>query len=131
MGLSRRLGCAGTSDRRWCSVTQPYGSMNTTCCTGSPAAALAHETRCQHDVDVADDPLAHALRRALTQSPGSRRALAEAAGIDHTLLARILAGERRATPQLCRRVMRALERWGTDCAAGAAILRRTLTGKGG
>ncbi len=80
---------------------------------------------------MAEDRLARALRRALAQSPGTRRALAEAAGIDHTLLARILAGERRATPRLCRRVMRALERWGTDCTAGAAILRRALTRKGG
>jgi transcriptional regulator with XRE-family HTH domain len=80
---------------------------------------------------VADDHLARALRRALTQSPASRRALAEAAGIDHTLLARILAGKRRATPELCWRVMGALERWGTDCAAGASILRRALTRKRG
>lgn len=72
-----------------------------------------------------------ALRRAVTQSPASRRSLAKAAGIDHTLLARILTGQRRPTPQLCRLVMRALERWGTDCAAGVAILRRALTRKGG
>jgi transcriptional regulator with XRE-family HTH domain len=79
---------------------------------------------------VAEDPLIAALRRALTRSPASRRALAEEAGIDHSLLARILAGQRRASPALLRRIAQALARWGTDCAAGGSILRRALTRKG-
>jgi predicted transcriptional regulator len=76
------------------------------------------------------DRLAEALCTALHRSPAPRRALCRAAGIEQSLLARILAGDRRASPALVRRVARALERWGTDCAAGASILRRALKRKG-
>lgn len=70
--------------------------------------------------------LTRALRLALAQSPASRRGLAEAAGIDHTMLAHVLAGRRRASPALVRRVAKALARWGNNCASGAAILRGAL-----
>jgi DNA-binding LacI/PurR family transcriptional regulator len=76
------------------------------------------------------DRLAPALRTALSRSPAPLRAVARAAGVDQSLLVRVVSGERRATPELCGRVMRALERWGTDCTAGASILRRALTRKG-
>jgi transcriptional regulator with XRE-family HTH domain len=76
------------------------------------------------------DRLTQALRAALAKSPASRRELAAAAGIDHTLLAHVLKGRRRATPVLVRRIAVALARWGADCTAGASILRRALTRKG-
>jgi transcriptional regulator with XRE-family HTH domain len=75
---------------------------------------------------MAPDPLVQALRQALARSPASRRALADAAGVDHTLLAHVLAGRRRATPALLRRLAVALRGWGNDCAAAAAILDRAL-----
>lgn len=75
---------------------------------------------------MANDRLTRALGAALAKAPASRRALAEAAGIDHTLLAHVLAGRRRATPALARQVAKALARWGTDCSEGAAILRHAL-----
>ena len=72
------------------------------------------------------DYLSRALRAALAKTPASRRALAKAAKIDHTLLAHVLAGRRRATPALVRRIAAALAEWGTDCSAAASILRRAL-----
>jgi len=77
-----------------------------------------------------DDDLTRALRAALRKSPAPRRALCRAAGVEQSLLARILTGERRASPGVVRRIARALEGWGTDCAAGASILHRALTKKG-
>ncbi len=74
--------------------------------------------------------LARALRAALDRQPATLRAVARATGVSQSLLVRVVAGERRATPDLCRRVMRALERWGADCTTGASILRRALTEKG-
>lgn len=79
---------------------------------------------------MATDALTRALRQALTKNPASRRALAEAAGVDHTLIAHVLAGRKRATPALVRRLAAALAQWEQDCASGAAILRRALTRKG-
>ena len=71
-----------------------------------------------------NDHLTRALRAAIAKSPASRRELCRAAGVEQSLLARTLAGERRATPALCLRIARAMTRWGMDCREGATLLRR-------
>ena len=76
------------------------------------------------------DRLTEALRAAVAKSPASRRELCRAAGVEQSLLARVLAGERRATTTLCKRIARALMRWGTDCTAAATLLRHALIRKG-
>lgn len=72
------------------------------------------------------DPLVRALKAAVQKSPASRRDLCALAGIDHSFLARILRGERTATPELCLKLARALEQWGSDCTVGAETLRRAV-----
>lgn len=72
------------------------------------------------------DPLVRALKAAIGRAPASRRELCKLARIDHSFLARILMGERRATPALCQRVAQALEQLGSDCTAGATTLRRAI-----
>src|SRR3989442_9754404 len=52
----------------------------------------------QQIVDM--DRLTEALRTAVAKSPASRRELCRAAGVEQSLLARVLSGERRATTTL-------------------------------
>jgi hypothetical protein len=74
-----------------------------------------------------DDALTRALTAAVARSPASRRELCRAARVDQSLLARVLKGERHATPLLARRLARALRTWSVDCRAGADLLTRALT----
>jgi transcriptional regulator with XRE-family HTH domain len=74
-----------------------------------------------------DDPLTRALTTAVARSPASRRELCRAAGVEQSLLARVLKGERRATPILAKRLARALRTWSADCRVGADLLTRALT----
>src|SRR5712692_9441038 len=99
------------------------------CKRGSaPSVALAGSPRWQQIVDM--DRLTEALRAAVAKSPASRRELCRAAGVEQSLLARVLAGERRATTTLCKRIARALRQWGTDCTTAAMILHNALVRKG-
>lgn len=74
-----------------------------------------------------DDSLTRALTAAIARSPATRRELCRVAGVDQSLLARVLKGERRATPILARRLARALRTWSADCRTGAELLTRALT----
>ena len=76
----------------------------------------------QHIGDM--DRLANALLAAIDVSPCSERALAQAAGIDHSLLIRIRNGERSATPVVADKIADALEAWSEDCSRAAQRLRR-------
>ncbi len=71
--------------------------------------------------------MAHSLtaltRRALRRMPGSLRALARAAGVPSTTLARIRSGHLRASPMVARRVAGVLARWSEWCGWTAARLR--------
>jgi len=82
----------------------------------------------QQIVDM--DHLTDALRTAVAKSPASRRELCRAAGVEQSLLARVLSGERRATTTLCKRIARALRKWGDDCTAAAEVLHNALVRKG-
>lgn len=74
-----------------------------------------------------DDSLTRAIAAAVARCPATRRELCRAAEVEQSLLARVLTGERPATPLLARRLARALRTWSADCRAGADLLTRALT----
>lgn len=68
-----------------------------------------------------------AVRDALAGAPVSLREIGRRAGVSHAQLARIVAGERNATPAVARAVADALDEIGVECVTGAAQVRRSLT----
>ena len=68
-----------------------------------------------------------AVRQALEVVPNVS-ALAKAAGVSQSLLARIQAGERQATPAVAAKVARALEQWSAKWARAAARIRQAQRG---
>ncbi len=53
-------------------------------------------------------------------------ALAKAAGVSQSLLARIQTGERQATPAVARRVAQALIVWGAKAVRAAGRIRQAI-----
>jgi hypothetical protein len=70
------------------------------------------------------DKLAKAVERAVALAPPSARALALEAGIDPSLLTRILSGEKRATPEVSKLIEEALRRWEAQCRDAADIIEK-------
>ncbi len=70
------------------------------------------------------DQLTEAVIVALRDAPCSLRALAKAADVTPSTLARVWNGERAATPEVAAAVADALTRWGADCTRAAKRLRR-------
>jgi len=70
-----------------------------------------------------------ALRRAITNAPSSIRELAKEAGISHVVLWAIVRRRERATRRVAQLVATALERWGKQCAADAARVRKAIRGQ--
>ena len=68
------------------------------------------------------DPLTRAVHRALDEAPCSTRALAVQAGVPHSTLVRIAAGERNATPAVAVALARALRAWGETCVGLAGAI---------
>ena len=68
--------------------------------------------------------LTETVREALNVVPNVS-ALANAAGVSQSLLARIKAGEREATPAVAAKVAAVLERWSVQCSRAAARIRRS------
>lgn len=68
--------------------------------------------------------LTETVRAALNVVPNVS-ALAKAAGVSQSLLARIKAGEREATPAVAAKVAAVLERWSAQCGRAAARIRRS------
>ena len=64
-----------------------------------------------------------AFRRAVDESPGSLRALARAASVNHSTLSRMRSGEVPLSANVVEAVARALEGWSADCADLARRLR--------
>lgn len=73
------------------------------------------------------DSVTNAVRLALAAAPVSLREIARRAGISHAQLARIVAGERRATRGVAQATADALDAIGLECSGGAARVRRSLT----
>lgn len=67
--------------------------------------------------------LTDAMRKALDVVPNVS-ALAKAAGVSQSLLARIQMGERQATPEVAAKVAAVLERWSAQYARAAARVRQ-------
>ena len=69
--------------------------------------------------------LTDTVREALSLiSDHTVSALAKAAGVSQSLLARIKTGERQASPAVARKVAAVLDRWGVQCARAAARVRQ-------
>jgi len=67
--------------------------------------------------------LTDAVQQALVAVPNVS-ALAKEAGVSQSLLARIRAGERQATPAVAAKVEAALKRWGKTYSRAAARIRQ-------
>lgn len=74
------------------------------------------------------DELTAAVAKAVGNTPCSLRELAHAADVDYSLFWRILHGERRASPDVARRVADALREWATECSAAADAIEGYLSG---
>ena len=71
--------------------------------------------------------LTDSVRRALEVVPNVSK-LAKAAGVSQSLLARIQAGEREATPAVAAKVAAVLERWSAEYSRPAARIRQATPG---
>jgi hypothetical protein len=67
-----------------------------------------------------------ALLKGNKQLPGTVRALARQAGVPHTTLVRIAAGDLGASSLVAERVAAALDAWSRSCSAGAEKLRQSI-----
>lgn len=76
------------------------------------------------------DALTTAVRRAIAGAPCSVAALAAAADVPQSTLARIRSGDRNATPAVARAVARALDQWGASCARLAHGIRQAHPRRG-
>ena len=70
--------------------------------------------------------LAGTVKHAVAKLPVSVNALAKRAGVSQSLMSRILAGKRRASPAIAKKIASALEVWGQDASAAAKALRRAI-----
>jgi transcriptional regulator with XRE-family HTH domain len=67
------------------------------------------------------------VRDAITSAPVTIRELSRRCGVSHAQLARIVAGERSATPFVALAVARGLEAIASEAASGARRIQRSLT----
>jgi|SRR4051812_26750998 hypothetical protein len=78
--------------------------------------------RCHHLDDMTN--LDKAVRRAVTLAPASIRELCRDAGIDQSLLIRIMSGERHASPETAAKLHTALLEWVDRCAEAVIIIEK-------
>ena len=69
--------------------------------------------------------LTDAVRKGIDAVPNVS-ALAKAAGVSQSLLARIQTGERQATPAVARKVAQALIVWGAKAVRAAGRIRQAI-----
>ena len=69
--------------------------------------------------------LTHAVRKGIDAVPNVS-ALAKAAGVSQSLLARIQSGQRQATPAVARKVAKALIAWGAKAMRAAGRIRQAI-----
>lgn len=70
--------------------------------------------------------LSLAVRDAVANAPATLRALAREAGVPHTTLVRVGAGEIEASPALAERLAAVFERWGEVCKRHGFRVRQEL-----
>jgi plasmid maintenance system antidote protein VapI len=73
-----------------------------------------------------NDPLTRTTREVLRSFPIPLRAIARAAHVPHSTLARIVTGERGATPAVARALEGLLGRWGRQYESAARHLHTAL-----
>ena len=83
-----------------------------------------------HNIYAMPDKVTQAVIAAIEDAPCSVKALADAAGVPQSTLARILSGERNATPEVAVAVAKALEGWSRDCDEAAESVRRATQIRG-
>ncbi len=76
-----------------------------------------------HNIHAMTSELTKAVKAAIDKAPCSVNKLAEDAGVQQSTLSRIRAGKLGATPDVARRVAKALNRWGDDCHKAAESIR--------
>jgi transcriptional regulator with XRE-family HTH domain len=89
--------------------------------------AMAVFGRRQYIVAMATT-LTRTVIAAVRAAPCSDRALAAAAGVPPSTLARLRTGEREATVAVAQAIAGALDRWSADCASAAWRVRRAVGG---
>ncbi len=96
-----------------------------------PALPRTSRAACS-DLCVATDwramrpTLTRTTQQILRNSPARLRAIARAAHVSHSTLARIVSGERDATPAVARALEHLFARWGRQYAVAARRLRAAL-----
>ncbi len=73
------------------------------------------------------DALTRAVGKALSRAPVSLRKVGLRAEVSHAQLARIVAGERTATPAVALAVVAALDSIARECHVQSERVRRSLT----
>lgn len=68
-----------------------------------------------------------AVRQAISLAPGSMRELCRDAGIDQSLLTRIVAGERNVSPETAAKLHAALLDWSARCESAAKMIEKANT----
>ena len=79
-----------------------------------------------HNIYVMTDRLTRTVQFAIRQAPCSVKALADAAGVPQSTLARIMSGERNATVAVAESLAGALRGWGRDCTKAAEQISRAI-----
>ena len=72
------------------------------------------------------DKTTAAVQYAIDHAPCSLRRLADAAGVDHSVLVRIRSGERQATQDVAVKVRDALAHWASECQSAERTIRRAM-----
>lgn len=78
--------------------------------------SLVAGTVCHHIGGTMTDELRETLRRVLEEAPGSIRALAREAGVDHSTLLKERDGKRSVPDGRARELAAALRRWSERCS---------------
>ena len=84
--------------------------------------------RLLHNIHAMTSELTKAVKAAIDKAPCSVNKIAEDAGVPQSTLSRIRAGKLGATPDVARRVTKALKRWGDDCYEAAESIRHAREG---
>ena len=84
--------------------------------------------RLLHNIHAMTSKLTKAVKAAIDKAPCSVNKLAEDSGVPQSTLSRIRAGKLGATPDVARRVAKALKRWGDDCQKAAESIHHAKEG---
>ncbi len=89
-------------------------------------SALLPRMRGNRLAPMKNDPLTRTTQEVLRSFPIPLRAIARAAHVPHSTLARIVTGERGATPAVARALEGLLGRWGRQYESAARRLHTAL-----